>query len=246
MSRAVKGELVLGAQPTIDLSPGDVKARRRGTGLRRALVMTLVGAIAIVGVGYGAAFLHAAGAAAELDAAHLRTQELLSERQQYAEVIDVARRSEQITLARAELTSTEVLWKPFIDELTGVFPADAVLTSISAQGRLPADPELVPAGRLRNPLVASITIAVQTTTLPDVAEWMRRVAHLPGYADHAPTGVSFADGKYTTTVTISVSAAALANRFGEGVAADDADDNTTETGADEDTAGADATEEVDQ
>lgn len=229
MSRPVKGELELGAQPSIDLTPGDVKARRRGTGLRRALVMTLIGAIVIVAAGYAAAFVRAGAASVQLDVAHARTEQLLAERQEYAEVIDVTRRGEEITRAREELTVTEVLWKPFIDELIGVFPTDAVLTSVSTQGRLPADAELVPAGPLRQQLVASITVAVQTTTLPDAAGWMRRIAKLPGYADHAPTSVSFADGKYTTTVSISLSEEALASRFGEGASTDDVDETITET-----------------
>lgn len=230
MSRPVKGELVLGGPPSIDLTPSEVKARRRGAGLRRALVMTLIGAILIVAVGYGAAFLRAASAAVGLDAAHARTQELLVEREQYADVLEVTRRTAEITRAREELTATEVLWKPFIDELTKIFPADAVLTAVSTQGRLPSDAELIPAGPLRKPLVASITVTVQTTTLPDVAGWMRRVATLPGYADHAPTSVSFADGKYTTTVGISLSAEALAGRFGETAGQDETatEDETTE------------------
>jgi hypothetical protein len=226
---ATKGELTLGAQPSIDLTPGDVKARRRGTGLRRALVVALVGAVVIVAAGYAAAFLRATAATTELSVAHARTEQLLAERQAFAEVIDVTRRSEEITRAREQLTATEVLWKPFIDELIKVFPTDAVLTSVSTQGRLPADAELVPAGPLRQPLVASITVAVQTTTLPDVAGWMRRVARLPGYADHAPTSVTFLDGKYTTTVSISLSEEALASRFGEQSPAEETEETATET-----------------
>jgi hypothetical protein len=229
MSRASKTELVLGAPPSIDLTPSETKARRRGAGLRRALVMTLVGAIVIVAAAYGAAFVHAVTAAAQLGVAHARTEELLAQRQEYAEVIGVTRRSEEITIALEELTATEVLWKPFIDDLTEVFPADAALMSVTAQGRFPTDAELIPAGPLRQPLVASLTLVVRTTSLPDVAAWMRRVALLGAHADHAPTTVTNQEGRFITTVTVSLSDEALANRFGENAPDETAtDDEATE------------------
>ena len=234
MSRASRGELVLGAQPGIDLTPPEVKARRQGTGLRRALVMALVGAIVIVAVGYGAAFVRATAAAASLDAARAESQRLLEAQQEFSEVIKIESRTKAITTTRELVSAPEVVWKGFIDKLVSIFPADAVLTSVIASGRLASDPELVPVGALRKPLVASVTVAISTPSIPDAAAWMRRIAALPGYADHAPASVTFADGRYTTTVTVSLSADALAARF-----SDDADEAADEPTT-EDAVGADA------
>ncbi|HWR85949.1 MAG TPA: hypothetical protein VN200_08150 [Rhodoglobus sp.] len=213
MSRRTKDGLQLGAVPTIDLTPPDVKARRQGAGLRRSLVMAFVGALVIVAAGYGAAFLRATAAAGELQTARDRTAQLLEQQQEFSDVMTIASRTKKITQTREQVSASEVVWKKFTDQLVGALPADSQITSIVAQGRLVSDPELVPVGVLRKPLVASVTIIVGTPGVPDAAAWSRRLSALPGYADHAITNSTLTEGRYLTTVSISLSADALAARF---------------------------------
>ena len=225
--------LQLGAAPSIDLTPPEVKARRQGSGLRRALVMAFVGSLAIVALGFGAASLLASNAAAQLQASRDQSVQLLAQQQQYSEVMSIASRTREITQARQDATAPEVLWKPFLDQVQSVLPADAVLTSVTATGRLSTDPELVPAGVLRKPLVASLELIVNTRTVPDAAEWMRRLSPLTGYADHSLSTLLGDGSVYTSTITLNLSADALANRFAPPVASTTDSTGTDQTSTDQ-------------
>lgn len=220
MSRVASGDLIVGGEPRVDLLPPEVRAKRRGSSARRLLAMALIAAVVIVGGGYVLASFRASVADGALVAAQSRTQELLEEQLTYAEVTEVVGESQHIVESRAYVTSTEVLWKKYLDPVLAILPPTATVTDAILLGRSPLEPELLAAGPLRKSLVASVTLTVDTPTISDATGWTRKLPDTPAFSDVVLTTVANLTGTFSTTITINIDGDALSHRF------DDAGDGT--------------------
>lgn len=212
---AAQEQLRLGAEPRVDLMPPEVRDKQRGRGIRRLLVIALVGSLVIVGAGYAAATMRATAATAELQQAQAHTSELLAQQLQYAEVTRLEALRERVLDDRALVTAREVLWKETLDPLLRLLPEGASIVAVNVRAPALAEPDLQPAGALREPRVAEVTLVVLTPGIPPVTSWLRALENTPAFADAIPSVVSLDDGGYTTTLTLNVDDEALAQRFGD-------------------------------
>lgn len=212
MSRT-KQNLVLGGAPRVFLMPPEAALREKARGMRRLAMLLLVLVIVIVGVGYGYAFSRNSSAQSALTLSQTQTKLLIGQRQQYAKATTVGSLVSDVAESKTLGASTEVLWADLIDSVRGSLPDGALIESATMKARAPWEPEFTPAGPLRQPRVATVTIVITSPTILDATAIVRSLVNVPGFADATPDSITEADGLYSTTVTLNVNEKALSNRF---------------------------------
>jgi hypothetical protein len=208
-----KDSLVLGGEPRVSLSPPEAALREKARGMRRLSILLLVLVIVMVGAGYGWAFYKNADAQSTLAASQVHTKSLTVQRQKYAKATTVAARVSEVENSKALGASTEVLWAGLIDSVRSSLPAGVLIESATMKARAPWEPVLAPAGPLREPRVATVTIVISSPTILDATAIVRSLVNVPGFADATPDSVTQASGLYSTSVTLNVNKKALSNRF---------------------------------
>ncbi|MEO6944813.1 MAG: hypothetical protein ABI053_08895 [Lacisediminihabitans sp.] len=210
---SAKDTLIIGGEPRAHLMPPEAALREKERGMRRLSVLLLVLVLVVVGAGYGWAFFQNADAQSALAASNAQTQSLVTQRQKYAKATTVASQVSDITESKALAASTEVLWADLISSVRSSLPAGVLIESATMKARAPWEPELAPAGPLREPRVATITIVISSPTILDATAIVRSLVDVTGFADATPDSVTEADGLYSTSVTLNVNKKALSNRF---------------------------------
>lgn len=203
--------------PQVNLLPPEIRAARGLVHTKRWLGISLAAVILVVGLVYAFALYSRGVAERELVAEQLETSRLQEETAQYAEVPRVLNNIERATAARTLGTSTEVLWKPYIDAITAVLPPN---TSIDTFAVAQAAPWLEVAGS-QDPLVptgvATITFSARAVTLPDSAAWLDALDSIPNFAHPtiSSASVTALDGPpyYAISSTVQVETSAVALRF---------------------------------
>ena len=108
-----------------------------------------------------------------------------------------------------------MLWADLIAAVRSSLPEGVLIQSATMKARAPWEPALEPAGPLRQPRVATVTIVITSPTILDATAIVRSLVNVPGFADATPDSVTEADGLYSTTVTLNVNEKALSNRFAD-------------------------------
>jgi len=208
-----KKPLALGGEPRVFLLPPEAAQREKARGARRLSSLLLVLVIVLVGAGYGYAFSLNTAAQGALTEAQSQSAALVKQRTQYSKAITVAAKVSDVTQARALGASTEVLWADLMSAVRSSLPDGVLIESATMKARAPWEPELLPAGPLREPRVATLTFVISSPTILDATAIVRSLVNVPGFADATPDSVTEADGIYSTTVTLNVDKKALSNRF---------------------------------
>ncbi|MDJ0347752.1 hypothetical protein [Cryobacterium sp. PH29-G1] len=215
MRRALESrELILGGEPRADLLPPELKAKREGRALHRALNIALVGVIVIMAASIGAVSLKASLNQSTLAAANARTDEILLETTQYAEVNGVQDRYDTTLVVRALGLSTEVDWKAYLADIRSVLPADVTIDTVNVTSASPWTAFAQSEVPLTQPRTASLALEITSPGLPPVPQWLVALADLPGYADATPWSITHsADGSYVVSLALNINESALTNRF---------------------------------
>ena len=215
MSRSLESrELTLGGEPRADLLPPDLKARREGRALHRALTIALVGVVLIMGASIGAVSLKAALNQNDLAAAMLRTDEILLETTQYAEVSQIQDQYTTTLAVRGLGLSTEVDWKAYLADIRSILPADVMIDTVSVTTASPWTTFAQSTVPLMKPRTASLAFELTSPGLPTVPLWLEGLRDLPGYADASPGSITRSDdGSYVVSLALNINASALSNRF---------------------------------
>ena len=208
-----KKSLVLGGEPRVFLLPPEAAQREKARGARRLSILLLVLVIVAVGAGYGYAFSLNTTAQGALAEAQSQSAALVKQRKQYSKATAVAAKVTDVTDAKTLGASTEVLWSDLISAVRGSLPEGVLIESATMKARAPWEPEMLPAGPLREPRVATLTFVISSPTILDATAIVRSLVDVPGFADATPDSVTEADGIYSTTVTLNVDKKALSNRF---------------------------------
>ena len=207
-------ELILGGEPRADLLPPDLKARREGRALHRALTIALVGIVLIMGASIGATSLKAAVNQNDLAAAKMRTDEILMETTKYAEVSRVQDQYDTTLAVRGLGLSTEVDWKAYLADIRSILPADVTIDTVSVTTASPWTAFAQSEVPLMQPRTASLALELTSPGLPTVPQWLVGLRDLPGYADASPGSISrVEDGSYVVSLALNINASALSNRF---------------------------------
>ena len=188
MSRASADDvLVLGGEPRVDLLPPEVKARRKGKVLRRALGIAVVAMVVLVAGGIAAASWQAVQGQASLAAAQSRTADLLNEQVRYVEVRQVQDTVDATIAARWVGSSTEIDWKGYLERVRELLPADVSIDTVGIDAASPLEPYGQAVAPLQGLRVATLTLVVTSPTLPAVPDWLIDLQELPGYVDATPS-----------------------------------------------------------
>lgn len=243
MSRQSKeDQLILGAEPRVDLLPPEVLKARAAKATRRRLGLGVLGAVVVVVLGVGATFALSVQAQVDLLTAQARTTELIIAQGEYSEVtkvqyhLDLARAAQQVG------ASTEIAWKPYLDQVQATLPASVSIDQVTIDSATPIAVYEQATTPLQGARMATISFSATSSVLPDVPAWLRSLATLPGFADALPGSVTLDEttGIYTASITMHVNDAAFSGRFAPEVPVDDA---ATDADTDATTADAAASEE---
>lgn len=208
-------DLRIGVEPRVDLLPPEVRSARRNRRLRRGFGWGVLVVLLAVVLASGGAFALSVMAQTRLIAARAQTTELLAEQQKYSEVREVQKQAELAEAAQRVGASTEIVWKPFLDEVGAVQPAGLAITSLTMDSASPIAVYQQSPDPLQGPRVGTVTIVAASPTLPDVPQWVRGLQKISGVTDVVPGSVSYDETshKYTATVTIHVDDSLFAKRF---------------------------------
>lgn len=204
--------IAFGAVPRAHLMPPEVALRRKESGRRRGLLVLVVLVVLLVVAAVAASFWYSAQAESRLAAERQVTDELLATQLQYSEVTQVRGQLESIKGVSGRLGATEVLWRETVTPYLAVLSDDEVIEAISIMGADPNGPPLGLADPLRYPRVATITLTVVTTELPEPHRWVRAWERIDTFADASIDSILAENNAYVTTVTINLAPAALSNR----------------------------------
>jgi hypothetical protein len=214
MSRiAPQSGLVLGGAPRVELLPPEVALQEKARSTRRGLIGLFIVVLLIVIGGYGAAVLHGQQAQSDLAAAQARTGAIQAERQKYGAVTTTDALITDIGSARTLGASTEIIWSNMLDSIRASLPGGVTITSATMKGTAPWETALTPAGPLREPRIATISLVISSPTIFDATDIVRSLVSVPGFADATPDTVTGGTDGYSTTITLNVNDKALSGRF---------------------------------
>lgn len=210
-----QGDIVYGGIPRVDLLPPEVKLGRRGEAVRRRLVIGVVGVVVIAAAGYGASTFQAAAAQRALDDARAQTLQLLAQQTEFRPGRQVKEKIGLVESARQFGVSSEIDWQSYLALVEKSLPASATITAFVADGQSPFDASSAPsADPLTASYAATITFTAESDALPDIEDWMKSLADLPGFADANPDSVTRAkDEPYVATITMHVTTKAYSGRY---------------------------------
>ena len=207
-------ELVLGAEPRMDLLPPEVRTLKKAKATRRHLGGILLAVLVLVGAGYGASTWYAVQSQAELAAARERTTELLASQSKYSEVHKVQAALDTTLAARQFGASTEIDWQSYLGQVRALVPSAVTIDSVTLDAASPLFPYEQPTTPLLNSRAATIRILFSSPDMSSVPEWLSAMSALPGYADSAPATISRTDtGSYEVDLVLHVNEAAFSDRF---------------------------------
>ncbi|WP_165063405.1 hypothetical protein [Marisediminicola senii] len=206
-------DLVLGGEPRVNLLPPELAQKAVFRKTRSTLAGVVIIALVAVGAGFGVAQYRLMAAQSDLAAAQQRTTELLAEQGTYADAVSATALVASGERARTLGTSTEVLWNDMFGAIQAFLPDGVTIVSGTMTGRAPWEPELLPAGPLRQPRVGTLTLVVSSPTVLDATDIVRRLSALEGFADATPAGVTMEESTYMTTIMLNVGEEALSGRF---------------------------------
>lgn len=209
--------LVLADQPQVNLLPPEVRAARTLRVVKRWLGISLVFVVVLLAGVFGLSLLRLGIAETELAAAQADTATLQNEEKKYAEVPAVLTALEAAETVRELGMSTEVSWKPYLDAVTAVLPAEVSLKTITYTGATPETPAATPASPLLKPSVGVLQFSGRSLTLPDTAAMIDALNSVPGFSDAWVTAAAIteADGTvfYEVESSVQVTDVAYAHRF---------------------------------
>jgi Tfp pilus assembly protein PilN len=181
--------------------------------LRRGLLYGLVGVVALVLLGIGAATIGVLAANSGLQNEQSKTSGLLLEQARYSPVVKVQDQVNDITAVEPLAAHGEILWRPYIADLQQTLPAGTAITAFIAQLDTTAEQGMssVP---LQGARVATISITADSPKA-SISDWLDNLAKLKGFVDATPGSVTLVpgSGRYTVSVALHINSEALSNRF---------------------------------
>lgn len=204
--------------PQVNLLPPEVRAARTVSVVKRWLALSVLVVLVVIGAAFVFATFVRGQADERLADAEQYTTTLIAKEREYAEVPQVLGAIERTTRVRIAATGSEVVWRPYLDAVTAVMPADVRVVSFAATGLAPAQSVAnAPASPLDQPSVGSLTFEAQSKTIPDVAAMLDALSTVPGLRDPWASALAVAeiDGTtyYTVSLTVQLSDTTLAQRF---------------------------------
>lgn len=205
----------LGAVPRAHLLPPEVAQGQKARAVRRLLLSGLVGAIALVLVGVGAATVAVLAANSALQQEQANSAGIQTQLSKYGKVTSVQSQVTDIKSAQALGTTGEIEWMPYISSLQATLPAGTTIVSFATE--LQSTLTQAVAVPLQGEYIASLKITADSPKA-SISDWLENLAALKGFVSATPGSVALlpATGHYTVVVEVLIDKRALENRFVEG------------------------------
>lgn len=214
MIRGKEPQLVIGAAPRIDLMPPEVRQRQKDKSTRGVLTIMVIVAAGAVAVFYLSALLAAGVANTQLQAAQSRTNDLLTEQQIYAEVPAI--KGAIATGAEAEqlAVSTQIDWQTTMSQIGATLPSGTSLKSVTATSTTPISSIEQSQSLTQPPHIATLAILIESATLPNSAELLRRLQAIDGFAGAWLLSANQADAGFEVSIVLNLSTDAIDTAVG--------------------------------
>jgi Tfp pilus assembly protein PilN len=218
-----KGALLAPALPQVNLLPPEVYAARTLSRVKRWLAFVVVLALLIAAGIVVLGMLTEQAAEDELATEQLRTETLLEEQKQYAEVPFVLSQLDNIRAARELGMSTEVLWRDYVAAIAATAPQGMSIDTVNILASSPMELPPAPMTPLDEEAVGTITFTARSLTVPDTAQWVEGLAAVPGLTNAWFSSATIAEEEelayYSVSGTVQITTEARADRFVEAEAA---------------------------
>ncbi|MGN6426709.1 hypothetical protein [uncultured Leifsonia sp.] len=216
MTSQKRDELVIGAEPRVDLLPPEVLAARQSRSTRRALGLGVIGVLVLTLGAIGGSSLLAASANQDLVAAQNRTTDLLTQQQKYMEVRKVQDQVKVVQAAQQVGASTEIDWRDYLVKVQQTLPPEVSLKVITVDSASPLAAYAQSTAPLQGARIATLSFTADSPTLPQVPSWLDSLAKLPGFVDAVPGSVTLDQQSktYTVNIVMHINQDAYTKRFG--------------------------------
>ncbi|NUU17659.1 fimbrial assembly protein [Cellulomonas humilata] len=205
------------ALPQVNLLPPEVKAARGLVNTKRWLAVTIGVVLVLIALVYVFAILARSTAENELATEQDQTTRLQAEVSKYAEVPQVLSNLDRTEAALTLGTSTEIMWKGYLDAIAAVLPPNVSIDTFNVSQATPWTAAQPVQDFLAAPSVGIITFTARTSTLPDNAAWLDALATIPNLSNptFSAAAVTAQDGEpyYTVSASVQVQSGAFALRF---------------------------------
>ena len=202
MSRREVAGFAVGASPRVDLLPPEVRAGQQDRKVRRWFILGALLALVVVVGGYALATVVAVQAQSALDQAQARTDDLLAQQQQYAEVRDVKRQLDVAGAASRVGSSTEIDWADYARKIMAELPAGVGMVSMNADSATPLAAFPQATAPLQPARIAELVLTASSPTLPNISDWLDGLHTIPGVADVTTRTIVAPDGTYLVDLTV--------------------------------------------
>ncbi|GMA91145.1 hypothetical protein [Homoserinibacter gongjuensis] len=211
---AARKSVPLGASPRVSLLPPELGLRNKALGTQRALRLLMFGVVLLTVAAIGGAWYLAFSSQLALSNEQQRTQDLLAEQQQYA---DVQFAVNMVDVGEAALRvggSTEIDWQDYLGRVQASLPAGVVLNTFSVDASTVTSQYPQSGIPLQGARIATLQFTATSATLPEIPDWLNRLRDLPGFVDANPGSVSLDDASgYVASITMHIDAQAYSNRL---------------------------------
>jgi hypothetical protein len=113
--------------------------------------------------------------------------------------------------------STDIPWKPYVDAITAVLPANVSIDTLTSTGATPMVAPAAPTDPLQVPSVGQLIFQARSSTVPDTSAWIDSLNAIPGFADAWVSSAAVAEDEtgtyYVVSATVQITDAAYSHRF---------------------------------
>ena len=224
-----RSAIAMPTSPRANLLPPEVSQRARDRSFRRRTWWGLVLVILLVVVGIGGSFAYAQSRVVDQTAAQAQQSELQTRLNALNPVKQVKGQIAALEAAQKVGGSTDIDLQAYILALQAKLPAGTSLANIAfggspvttpyQQGLTGGSPAVGTAPVGTAPVVAQLTFAATTPTIPVLSTWVDALSTLPGYVSADFTSVNQnTDAKgtssgYTSSITVRINADAFSHHY---------------------------------
>lgn len=211
---AARKSVPLGASPRVSLLPPELGERNKALATQRGLRLVMFAVVVLTIAAVGGAFYYSFSTGVQLAQEQQRTNDLLLQQQQYA---DVQYAVSSVELGEAALRvggSTEIDWQDYLGRVQASLPEGVVLNTFSVDASTVTEQYQQSSTPLQGARIATLQFTATSSALPEIPDWLNRLRDLPGFVDANPGTVALADtGGYTASITMHIDAKAYSNRL---------------------------------
>ncbi|WP_297082204.1 PilN domain-containing protein [uncultured Demequina sp.] len=216
-------KLGIPALPQVNLLPSEVTDKRIVAVAQRRMIWTILGAIILAALAFGAAYLVRDNASVRQEEALVTADQLAQEKKEYSPVVQVINSIDDVRTARDFVLTTEVNWSSYVYAIAAVLPEGVTIDSVAISSVGPGPVVVNGVDDLTQDAIGVVTFAATSPTLPIASEWIDALEGVPGLADvnlqsseleetSTVEDASDAETVYQVSVTVQVTSDALQHR----------------------------------